>query len=64
MEKSRATKEVVEELIDFKNHLTNMLNEYERSHKSYYYPTPENMIAELDSRIDRYNDELYLSNKK
>ena len=55
-----ATKEVVEELIDFKNWVTSQMDEYERTGKKYYYPSPENIIGELDSRIDSYNDKLIL----
>ena len=55
-----ATKEVVEELIDFKNWVTNQMDEYERTGKKYYYPDPDNIIGELDRRIDAYNDKLIL----
>lgn len=55
-----ATKEVVEELINFKNWITNQMDEYERTGKKYYYPSPENIIGELDKRIDSYNDKLIL----
>ena len=55
-----ATKEVVEELIDFKNWVTSQMDEYERTGKKYYYPDPDNIIGELDRRIDTYNDKLIL----
>ncbi len=55
-----ATKEVVEELINFKNWVTEQMDEYERTGKKYYYPSPENIIGELDARIDAYNDKLIL----
>lgn len=55
-----AAKEVVEELIDFRNWVTNQMDEYERTGKKYYYPDPDNIIGELDSRIDKYNDKILL----
>lgn len=55
-----ATKEVVEALIEFKEYIQDQLNTYEKTKKSYYYPSPENIIGELDNRIDSLNDELYL----
>ncbi len=58
-----ATKEVVEALIEFKKYIQDQLNEYERTGKSYYYPSPENIIGELDARIDKANDELYLKSE-
>lgn len=55
-----ATKEVVEALVEFKTYIQTQLDEYERTGKTYYYPSPEALIGELDSRIDSLNDELYL----
>jgi hypothetical protein len=36
------------------------MDEYERTGKKYYYPDPDNIIGELDRRIDAYNDKLIL----
>lgn len=55
-----SVKEVVEELIDFKNWVTGQMDEYERTGKKYYYPDPENIIGELDARIDKLNDQLIM----
>ena len=53
-----ATQEVVDELKDFRNWVTDQMETYERTHKTYYYPSPESIIAELDSRIEKYEDEI------
>lgn len=55
-----ATKEVVEALIEFKEYVQDQLDTYEKTKKSYYYPSPENIIGELNDRIDKMNDELFL----
>lgn len=55
-----ATPEVVEELKDFRNWVKEQLDTYEKTHKTYYYPSPESIIGELDERIEKYSDELEL----
>lgn len=59
-----AIKEVVDELIDFKNWVTGQMDEYERTGKKYYYPDPDNIVGELDRRIDALTDKLLMGEEE